>query len=98
MAFITLNALQLHFGFIIKDGSSMVDPLSKQGAHQIVVDFMKTYKNMERVDVSSVEQRNEVWVVRGTCPIYLEGHPWAEKFEIHVDVRGRIKSTDFSLL
>jgi hypothetical protein len=36
--------------------------------------------------------------VRGTCPIDLEGHPWAEKFEVIVDQKGKIKSTDFALL
>jgi hypothetical protein len=59
---------------------------------------MKSRKNISKVDVSSVEQKNEVWVVRGTCPIDLEGHPWAEKFEVQIDIKGRIKATDFSLL
>jgi hypothetical protein len=76
----------------------MTASLSKENARQIVLDFMKSRKNISKVDVSSVEQKNEVWVVRGTCPIDLEGHPWAEKFEVQIDIRGRIKATDFSLL
>ncbi len=55
-------------------------------------------KNTERVDISSIEQRNGCWVIKGTCPIDLEGHPWTEKFEVIVDAKGKIKSTDFSLL
>jgi hypothetical protein len=51
-----------------------------------------------RVEISTVEQKGDCWVVRGTCPIDLEGHPWAEKFEIVVDQKGKIKSTDFVLL
>jgi hypothetical protein len=76
----------------------MTASLSKENARQIVLDFMKSRKSNCKVDVSSVEQKNEVWVVRGTCPIDLEGHPWAEKFEVQIDIRGRIKATDFSLL
>jgi hypothetical protein len=37
-------------------------------------------------------------VVRGTCPIDLEGHPWAERFAVVVDLKGRIKTTDYALL
>jgi len=50
------------------------------------------------IDVSSIEQRDSVWIIRGTCPIDLKGYPWAEKFEVVVDQKGKIKSTDFSLL
>ena len=72
--------------------------VSKELAHQIAVDFLKKRKSTEKVDVSTVEQKDQVWVIRGTCPIDLEGHPWAEKFEVIVDQKGKIKSTDFSLL
>ena len=51
-------------------------------------------KNAE-IDVSSIEQRDSVWIIRGTCPIDLKGHPWAEKFEVVIDQKGKIKSTDF---
>lgn len=72
--------------------------VSKENAQEIVVDFMKKKKNTEKIDVATVEQKNQDWIVRGTCPIDLEGHPWAEKFEVVVDTKGKIKSTDFSLL
>jgi hypothetical protein len=97
--FITLNATLNH---ITK--ATVGDPVMKNNnvstavAQQIAVDFLRKRKNTQKVDVSTIEQKNEVWVVRGTCPIDLEGHPWAEKFEVVIDQRGRVKSTDFSLL
>lgn len=72
--------------------------ISTEAARQIVVDFVKKKKMTERIEVSIVEQKDGCWVVRGTCPIDLEGHPWAEKFEVVVDSKGKIKSTDFALL
>jgi hypothetical protein len=72
--------------------------ISKENAQEIVVDFMKKKKNTEKIDVATVEQKNQDWIIRGTCPIDLEGHPWAEKFEVVVDTKGKIKATDFSLL
>ncbi len=72
--------------------------LSKELAHQIAVDFIKKMKNTDKIDVATVDHRGGVWIIRGTCPIDLEGHPWAEKFEVVVDHKGKIKSTDFSLL
>jgi len=72
--------------------------VSTDAAQQIAVDYLKKRKNTEKIDVSTVEQKNGVWVIRGVCPIDLEGHPWAEKFEVVVDEKGKIRSTDFSLL
>lgn len=72
--------------------------ISTETVQQIVVEYLKKRKNTEKIDISTVEQRDTVWVVRGTCPIDLEGHPWAEKFEVVVDGKGKIKSTEFSLL
>ncbi|MGB9676692.1 MAG: hypothetical protein ACPL0C_05850 [Candidatus Bathyarchaeales archaeon] len=72
--------------------------ISTDAARQIVVDFIRQRKKAERVEISTVEQKGGCWIVRGTCPIDLEGHPWAEKFEIVVDQKGKIKSTDFALL
>jgi len=72
--------------------------ISTDAARQIVVDFIRQKKKAERVEISTVEQKGGCWVFRGTCPIDLEGHPWAEKFEIVVDQKGKIKSTDFALL
>jgi hypothetical protein len=72
--------------------------ISTESAQQIAIDYLKKRKSIDKVDVSTVEQKNGIWIVRGTCPIDLEGHPWAEKFEIVVDEKGKIKYTDFSLL
>jgi hypothetical protein len=72
--------------------------ITTEDAQQIAIDYLKRRKSIERVDVSTVEQKNGAWVIRGTCPIDLEGHPWAEKFEVVVDPKGKIKSIDFSLL
>jgi len=72
--------------------------ISTEAAQQIAVDYLKRRKNVERINVSSIEQKGGVWIVRGTCPIDLEGHPWAEKFEIVVDEKGKVKSIDLSLL
>lgn len=72
--------------------------LVEKDAQQIVTAFLKKRKNAERVDISLIEQRGGCWVIRGTCPIDLEGHPWAEKFEVVIDKKGKIKSTEFSLL
>ena len=76
----------------------MKENISKESAQEIAVDFLKRRKNTVKVDISTVEACNEIWVVRGTCPIDLEGHPWAEKFEVIVDTKGKIKSTNFALL
>ena len=40
------------------------------------MEFLKKRKNTAKVDVSTVEQSNEIRVIRGTCPIDLEGHWW----------------------
>jgi len=72
--------------------------ITKEAAQQIAVELLKKRKCTERIEVSTVEQENETWIVRGTCPIDMEGHPWAEKFEVAVDTKGRVKSTDFALL
>jgi len=72
--------------------------ITKEAAEQIAVELLKKRKCTERVEVSTVEQNHEIWIVRGTCPIDMEGHPWAEKFEVMLDSRGRVKSADFALL
>jgi len=72
--------------------------ISTDAVQKIAVDYLKKRKSTEKIDISTVEQKNGVWVIRGTCPIDLEGHPWAEKFEVVIDEKGKIRSTDFSLL
>jgi hypothetical protein len=72
--------------------------VNSETAKQVAVDIVKKRKNSEKIDVASVEQEGGVWVISGTCPIDVEGHPWTEKFEVTVDPKGKVKSTDFSLL
>lgn len=69
-----------------------------ESIRQIALDYLKKRKDTEKIDISTVEQKNGCWVIRGTCPIDLEGHPWAEKFEVIIDVKGKIRFEDFSLL
>jgi hypothetical protein len=64
----------------------------------VALDVVKKRKNTQKIEVTMVEHINADWVVRGTCPIDMEGHPWAERFEVIVDPKGRVKSVDFALL
>ena len=79
-------------------GETEMNAIVEKDVQQIAVEFLKTRKNTEKIDISSIEQRGSLWIIRGTCPIDLEGHPWAEKFEVIIDNKGNIKSTEFSLL
>ena len=72
--------------------------VSEEDAQQIAVDFVRKKKSAERINVSSVEQKDGVWIISGTCPIDLEGHPWTERFEVIIDQKGKIRFTDFTLL
>lgn len=72
--------------------------ITVESAQQIAIEFLKKRKNTERVEVSTIERNKDIWVIRGTCPIDLEGHPWAEKFEVIVDTKGKVRTTTFSLL
>ena len=77
----------------------MVMPqVTRESASKIAVEFLKKQKNTDRIDVAMVEENGEGYVVRGTCPIDLEGHPWAERFAIVIDLKGRVKTTDYALL
>jgi len=76
----------------------MAKDISKENVAQIAVAYMKKMKNTEKIEVAMIEQVHENWVVRGTCPIDMEGHPWAEKFEVVIDTNGKIKGTHSSLL
>ncbi len=76
----------------------MVDRISRETAEQVAADVVKRKKNIERVDVATVDENDDEWVVRGTCPIDLEGHPWTEQFEVVLSSKGKVKSVDVSLL
>lgn len=72
--------------------------VSREKAQQIAVDLIRKRKKMEDIGVSNVEQKGSVWIIQGTCPINLEGHPWTEKFEVIVNSEGKVESAYFSLL
>jgi hypothetical protein len=72
--------------------------VSKEFASQIAVDFLKKAKNTDKIDVAVIESQDDGWIIRGTCPIDMEGHQWAEKFAVVVDLKGRIKTTEYALL
>jgi hypothetical protein len=74
------------------------DNISTETAQQIAVETLKKKKNTDRVDISTIEQKRDTWIIRGTCPIDLEGHPWAEKFEVAIDQKGKVKYLNYSLL
>lgn len=73
----------------------MVTP---QDAQNITKDFVKKRKNVDKVEIISAEQKEGNWIVKGTCPIDVCGHPWMEKFEIVIDLKGKIKDSYFGLI
>ena len=72
--------------------------MSKETASQIAVEFLKKQKSTDKIDVAVIEEQDDGWIIRGTCPIDLEGHPWVEKFAVVVDWKGKIKDIDYGLL
>ena len=72
--------------------------ISKESASQLAVEFLKREKNTDNINVAIVEEQEDGWMVRGTCPIDLEGHPWVEKFAIIVNWKGKIKDMNYGLL
>jgi transcriptional regulatory protein LevR len=72
--------------------------LSKESATSIAVEFVKKEKGADKVEVAQVEEKSDSWVVVGTFPIDMQGHPWAEKFSVAVDTKGKVKTSYFSLL
>ncbi len=84
--------------FFNKGSGKKMPQVSKELASQTVVNFLKKEKNTDKVDVAMVEEKNDVFIVRGITPIDLEGHQWAERFTVIVDNKGKVKSTDYALL
>ena len=70
----------------------------KETANQMAVAHLKRQKSTDKIYVAEVEAQGGCFIVRGTCPIDLQGHQWAEKFEVVVDPNGKIKSTNYALL
>jgi len=71
--------------------------ISKDEAITAVVEHVKKTKRGAIPAISEVEERTGEWIVRGTCPRDVEGSTWAEKFEILVDAKGKVKSADYAL-
>ncbi len=72
--------------------------ITKEVASQIALNYVKMQKATEKIDIALVEENRGGWIVRGTCPIDIAGHQWAEKFAVVVDEKGRVTSSDFALL
>lgn len=72
--------------------------MNLENAREIAVDFVKKRKNVANVNLIAAEHKDGFWVVKGTCPIDLSGHPWRESFEIRIDQKGKIKGSSFWLL
>ena len=72
--------------------------VTKESASQIASDYLKKEKNTQKIDIAMIEEKSDGYIIRGISPINLEGHQWAEKFEVVIDWNGKIKSTYYSLL
>ena len=72
--------------------------LTEENASQIVVEFLKKRKNTDKIDVAMVEREEDCWKVRGTSPIEFGGATWPERFVVVVDLKGKIRSSEFALL
>ena len=79
-------------------GGKFMKAVTEREAQQVVLEYVKKRKNTDRINILTIREEDGLWIVSGTCPIDLQGHPWTERFEIIVDKKGKIKTTDFSLL
>ncbi len=69
-----------------------------EDAQYIAVSFVKDKKDVAEVLVTITEQKDGIWIVKGTCPVDLCGHPWRETFEVRIDKKGKIKESNFKLM
>lgn len=72
--------------------------VTKESASQIASNYLKKEKNTQKVDIAMIEEKSDGYIIHGICPIDLEGHQWEEKFAVVIDWKGKVKSTDYSLL
>jgi hypothetical protein len=72
--------------------------VTKEVASQVVVSYLKKQKKADKINVAMIEEKNGSYVVRGFCPIDIEGSQWPERFTLVVDSKGKVKSTDYALL
>jgi len=76
----------------------MSQSVSKETASQIVVEYLKKEKNTDKIEVAMIELEDNCWVARGTCPLEFGETQWPERFAVVIDLKGKIKSTDYGLL
>jgi hypothetical protein len=76
----------------------MSQSVSKETASQIVIEYLKKEKNTDKIEVAMIELEDNCWVVRGTCPLEFGETQWPERFAVVIDLKGKIKSTDYGLL
>jgi len=69
-----------------------------EDAQDIAISHVKEKRNVEDIRVIITEQKDGIWVIRGTCPIDVCGHPWRESFEVKIDQKGKIESSSFKLM
>jgi hypothetical protein len=72
--------------------------ISKEFISRAGVEYIKKQKNTEKSDIAIVERQIDGCVIRGTCPIDLEGHNWTEEFSVTVDLKGKIQAVNCALL
>lgn len=72
--------------------------MDSENAREIAIDFVKKRKNIVNVNLITTERKDGFWIVKGTCPIDLSGHPWRERFEVKVDQKGKIRDSNFWLM
>lgn len=72
--------------------------VNQQDAQNITKNFVKKKKGVEKVEIIATEKNDEGYRVKGTCPIDVGGHPWMERFEIVIDIKGKVKDSDFKLM
>jgi hypothetical protein len=72
--------------------------VNTEEAHKITTDFVKKKRNVEKVDIITTEEKPEGWIVKGSCPIDVFGHPWMERFEVVIDLKGKVKDSHFGLM
>ncbi len=49
--------------------------MSKESVTNIAVEFVKKEKSAGNVEVADVERSGDIWIVIGTFPVDMQGHP-----------------------
>lgn len=72
--------------------------VSKESASQLVVNYLKKQKKTNEINVATVQEENGGYIIRGITPVNIEGNNWPERFTVHVDKKGKVKTTDYALI